>query len=208
MLLITKSDFNKDFDNYLSKRLSGSMQKNSFFRKVESMIPQKGNSEDMPSLAGGREAIAYGEKQKPFLSRIFAHFYSRNERRKVIDDFEDEDLPENVREDVEHIERDIGEIDEEVEELEDEREGLLRRLFKRMFSSNVEEEADEDIDPELVNEQLERADEQLKHETKLVLKFVHKWLSKLPPDHIDAFKRSPDFEAYRDLLEKYDLIKK
>ena len=64
------------------------------------------------------------------------------------------------------------------------------------------------MDPALVSEQISTSASILKEDTRHVLKSIHKWLSKLSPEHIDSFRRSPDFIKYKEILEEYDLIKK
>jgi hypothetical protein len=45
-------------------------------------------------------------------------------------------------------------------------------------------------------------------EVKEVLKITFKWLKMMDPETIDEIKRSPDFEKYKRVLDKYGLIKK
>lgn len=205
MVQIAKSSFDKDFDDYLNRRLKKSSDEG-FFKKVESLIPKVGSSKKNEFVDEDVEEYDAEPKQS-FLSKIFRRFYSFNNNGDV-DEVEIEDeLPENVRKEVETIEDEIETVDEAVEELEEKRDGLLRRLFKRLFGIK-EEDVEEDIDVDLVRSQIEQAHSDLKDETRIVLKSVHKWLSKLPRDQIDSFRRSPDFIKYKELLEKYDLIRK
>ncbi|MGE0793175.1 MAG: hypothetical protein AB7V77_03295 [Candidatus Woesearchaeota archaeon] len=183
---------------YLQSRLN-KKDSNSFFKKVESLIPKKTTKKEFSS-----DSLVY-EDEKPkrsFLSKIFARFYSNDNNLEEIED----DLSEDVKEQVEEIEEEIETVDEAVEELEEKREGLLRRFFKMLFGIN--EPVEEDIDVDLVQKQVKTSEEILKEETRAVLKSIHKWLSRLPPEYIDAFRRSSDFTKYKDLLEKYDLIRK
>jgi hypothetical protein len=48
----------------------------------------------------------------------------------------------------------------------------------------------------------------LDEEVKDVLKITFKWLKMMDPETIDEIKRSPDFEKYKKVLDKYGLIKK
>jgi hypothetical protein len=41
-----------------------------------------------------------------------------------------------------------------------------------------------------------------------VLKITFKWLKMMDHDTVDEIKRSPDFEKYKAVLDKYGLIKK
>ena len=48
----------------------------------------------------------------------------------------------------------------------------------------------------------------LDEDVKEVLKITFKWLKRMDPDTIDEIKASPDFEKYKQVLDKYGLIKK
>ncbi len=45
-------------------------------------------------------------------------------------------------------------------------------------------------------------------DVKEVLKITFKWLKQMDPEQIEQIKRSPDFEKYKAVLDKYGLIKK
>ena len=48
----------------------------------------------------------------------------------------------------------------------------------------------------------------LSNDVKEILKIGNKWLAKLPSDVMKDFKKSEDYEKYRETLERYKLIKK
>lgn len=199
---MSRTDFNKDFDKYIERRKNKGQTP--FFKAVESLIPKRKSSKKIEEFDDDNYYPNEKEK-KSFLTIIFRKFYTKKNN-----DYEDDMEPinkTNLNEDVEEIEEEIEEVNEEVEELQEKREGLFKRLFSMIFGSNQSDE-DEDIDPELVKTEIQKEQESLKHETRVVLKLIHKWISKLSPEHIDAFRRSPDFVKYKDLLEKYDLIRK
>jgi hypothetical protein len=104
------------------------------------------------------------------------------------------------------IEEEIETVDEAVEELEEKRDSLLRKLFKSLFG--VRSRVEEDIDEDLVTKHTPSPDAELKDETKKVLKSLHKWISRLPPEHIESFRRSQDFIDYKNILDKYGILKK
>ena len=116
--------------------------------------------------------------------------------RKRIPDKVEENLPEEQATELEEMEHEMKEVDDEVEELEEKREGILGRFLKKMRG---EKEMPED---------LEDATPEIDPEVREVLKTLHKWLGKLSPGDLRAFKQSPDFAQYKALLEKYNLIKK
>ena len=95
----------------------------------------------------------------------------------------------------------IEEIDEEIEELEEVRESLWTRFLRSMRSSRRSE-------AELRDDILDDVVPAIDTDVKDVLKVMHKWLERLPSNDMNQFKRSEDFEQYKTILEKYDLIKK
>jgi hypothetical protein len=66
-----------------------------------------------------------------------------------------------------------------------------------------EEPEEEEEDHATMAQQQQQNIEDLKE----TIKVLHRWLEKLPPDRISEFKRSPDFERYKDGLRKLGLIK-
>ncbi len=179
----------------MNKRLN-KKSSNSFFKAVESLIPsskgksKKTNNESNPS-----------KLKKSFLSAIFKKFsFSRPTNYDNFENYEDE-------EEIVEIEEELETVDEAVEELEEQREGLLRRLFKSLFGTKSKS-IEEDIDEDLVAQQMPSLEEETKEETKKVLKALHRWISKLSPEHIEAFRRSQDFVDYKELLDKYGILKK
>lgn len=64
----------------------------------------------------------------------------------------------------------------------------------------VEEDVEIELEPDAI-------EEDLKELTKQVLKRLHEWLKKLPPEAKQEFKNSQDFELYKKLLREYGLVK-
>lgn len=212
MVLINKKqrDFNDDMGAYLANRNSRSdSESGSFFKKVDSLIPIKkvfsSSSQDVPALSNAIESTVYEQDEKPsFFSRIIAIFSSSSSPKDLEEEIDD--LPEDIQEEIHEIEDELEEVDHEVEELEDKRESLIKRFFSIFRSNKIESEEPEGDFEHSDAVELDPA-EVLKAETRQTLKIIHKWISRLPPEQIDAFKRSPDFDRYKELLEKYNLLK-
>jgi hypothetical protein len=79
--------------------------------------------------------------------------------------------------------------------------GFMSKLFN--FGSKKQEEHEDDNNQAMAMQQQQQNIEDLKE----TIKVLHRWLEKLPPDKISEFKRSPDFEKYKDGLRKLGLIK-
>lgn len=189
---------------YLERRRAGSNESNDFFKKVDSLIPKrKKNIESVPDVDDINSTVVDRPKKR---SWFWALFSSNSE----LPDEEDlETLPENDKDVAYELEEEIEEVDSEVDELEERREGLFSRLFALIRGRSKDDDYDEDIPQEVVAQAIgeHQKNEDLIKETRLVLKSIHRWLGKLPPEQIESFKRSPDFTRYKELLDKYGLIK-
>lgn len=101
-------------------------------------------------------------------------------------------------------ESEIEAIDDLEDGLEVRREGVLRRFFKRLRigfrGSSVDDEGVDDF--EYVEEEVDDLED-----IKEVIKITHRWLEELPPEVIERFKRSSDFEKYKQVLKKLGMIK-
>ena len=189
---------------YLERRHTGSDDSNDFFKKVDSLIPKrKRNVESVPDVDDINSTVVDRPKK---ISWFWALFSSSSE---LPEDEELDDLPEVDKEVAHELEDEIEEVDSEVEELEERRDGLFSRLFALIRGRPKEDDYEDDIPEEVVAQAMgeHQKNEDLIKETRLVLKSVHRWLGKLPPEQIESFKRSPDFARYKELLDKYGLIK-
>lgn len=196
-------DFNADMGAYLDRR-KGSAQSGSFnFFNTDSFFSKKSSTKSIPDFDSVETTVIEEQptKKKSWFSFLFGS-------GKQPEDVDMDDLPEEVRTEVEEVEQDIEEIDHEVEELEKKRTGLFARLFGAL-RKKPEPLEDGDLDPEVVASAIGEhgRNEALISDTRVVLKDLHKWLGRLPPEQIDAFKRSPDFNRYKDLLEAYGLVR-
>ena len=201
MISKRQRDVNNDLAAYLDRRLERTAgTSGSFFKKVDSIIPRRSSSFESVPRVDSNNSTVYERPRKSFL-----WFFSIRTKRPKLDD----DLSEDVKEELTEMEEDIEEIDEEVEELETHRESLLTRFFNLLRGGRRASSDEDDIPEDLVREAMgdEAAAEELQKETQEVLKVIHKWLGRLPPEEINAFKRSSDFNRYKDLLDQYGLIK-
>ncbi|MFH1175016.1 MAG: hypothetical protein V1725_07840 [archaeon] len=100
----------------------------------------------------------------------------------------------------EHMEELEEDVVEETEE-KTQQGNFITRLFQRFTAKEDSVEVEEGV------EVVDVAHEQLDEDVRLVLKLSYNWLSYLPKSKLDAFKESPDFEIYKEVLKKYGLIK-
>lgn len=208
MIIITKNqkDFNTDLDTYLSKR-KGTYAP-SFFKRVDDIF-NKSSDDSVPNM-NETSTTVYGETSG---KRSWFPFFSM--KRKKTSDLMEEEIVEHKAEldpvqenNLENMEDEVKNIEEETEILESEKQNVVSRFFSTLFGkrkSSLDDEFEVEVDPSQVEAAVQQ--DSLKDETRIVLKSLHKWISRLPPDQIDAFKRSPEFEQYKELLDRYGLIR-
>ena len=112
-------------------------------------------------------------------------------KTKVVEETNQETEPKEEEE-----VKEIEDIEREIDEKTTKRKGLLSRIID-LFTFTYDE-FEEDYFSE----------EDIKEELKKVIKIQHKWINKLGPEKIKEFKNSEDFFEYKEILEKYNLIKK
>ena len=93
--------------------------------------------------------------------------------------------------------------EEEFDEVEEQppRQGIIQKIFG-WFTTEEEFEDDEFDDVEEIKE-----DYIVNEDIKKLIKIQHFWVEQLPPKKIKEFKDSADYQEYRELLKKYNLIK-
>jgi hypothetical protein len=185
-------------DEYLSRR-KGSTPKS--FLNVDFSFLKFSSDGGSPSVSVTESRVYEREKKPSLLSVFLARFRTSKDKAEALEDAED--MSPEIAEEVADVEDEIEHIEEDVQELEEKREGLLTRLFSLFRRAKIDDEVD--IEPEQEVELDEN--ELLIKETREALRMIHHWVSKLPPEQINAFKRSPDFQKYKTILDKYGLIK-
>ncbi|MFW5866136.1 MAG: hypothetical protein ACOCU6_03520 [Nanoarchaeota archaeon] len=201
-----QKELNDDLGSYIERRKMGGFSTNSFFKKVESLIPSKSNSGSVPWV-NDVESTVY-EKPSPKRFSLLSIF-SRGSCNVREYESAEHDIDEGVKEEIEEVEHEIEDVDSESEEIERNRTSLFERLFSFLSSRPRNEAYEGDISEEVIREQVKVQEErdELYKETRDTLKVIHKWINRLSPNQVEAFKRSPDFQRYKNLLDRYNLIK-
>ena len=195
-------DFNKDMDKYLKNRRPIDNKFFSVSLKKEKKVP-KTNEE---SITVYKEETKNSSKQSIW-AKLFG--FSKKEEEKVLrDDLNEEEMYKLkvMQKELESVDDLEAEYPKDVEELEEVKGGVFSRWLSnlRLFnrSGKVKRKAEE---LDLIEQEIIP---QIDEDVRDVLKIVHKWLEKLDGRTKGAFKRSNDFKVYKELLEKYDLVKK
>ncbi|MGM5479844.1 MAG: hypothetical protein ACQESC_00100 [Nanobdellota archaeon] len=198
MVFISKrqKELNESLGSYLSKRKSEG-HNFSFFKKVDSIIPS--SSQSVPKVDESQATVYDNTSRKKRFS-LFSLF-SRGSKNPTEYESADE-LDEDVSEEIDEVEEEISEVDDQAESIETKRTSLFSRLFSFLSGRSKE-----DIPEEEIAEEVETESDELYTETRDALKIIHKWINRLSPQQIESFKRSPDFDKYKDILDKYNLIK-
>ena len=101
-------------------------------------------------------------------------------------------------EELEEIEEEIEEVEREEDELEEQRETLIERFLNKLRRKKPSYD-------EYLEEEIEK---ELPEDIKEIIRILHSWIQKLPPKKLQEFKASPDFQVYKEVLEKHNLIRK
>ena len=132
----------------------------------------------------------------------FNYDKEREEAEELEEGYEElEDLEGEMKE-IERLEEeyeDLDEMEEDVEELEEQIDRKKENIFKRMFGM-FKFEPKEEIDE--FEEEFE-----LNEDIKDIIKILTNWIKQLPPEKLKSFKESEDFERYKEILKRYNLIK-
>ena len=190
MINIAKQEFNADLDSYLDKKRS----QRGFYDEIKKKLKKKDKEYARQS---------YPSTSKPFYSSYTSMFRKRiPSDEEIADKVNKMDLEKKEKATArEEVEAEVEEMDEEA--YEERQEGIVKRVLVSLgLSRRMREDADEEEEVSGVNEINER--EYLKD----VIRTLHKWLEKLPPEQIRAFRNSEDFQKYKDALEKLGMIKK
>lgn len=181
MVKIANEDFNKDMDSYIQRKRKGITN----FSKPK------------PSRIFVNEK-AENTKKSPSLFNAF--------RRRIPSDEEFEQRIKKIKrnQDLESLEENIEEIQEKEDEMEEKREGIVKRFLKLLRRPVKDNYSDEE---EIVHaSEMNKAEKDI-DQLKNVVKITHKWLERLPPEELNAFKKSEDFQKYKDALKQLKLIK-
>lgn len=163
MVKINGNDFNKDMDDYLSRRRSQDYSSSTF----------------MDSLKEKIQGFKIKRKEK------LEDEYETRQTGYDDSDFEDETSYE----------------EEIVEEpVATPKRSLISWLFKKKNKKVQEDDWDEE-------EQIVETPSIQEQEYREAIKILHRWVEKLDPETLNQFKRSPDFEKYKEILKTLNMIK-
>ncbi len=188
MVIIADPGLNRELDKYISSR----REPDGLFGFLSSKPKQKPKAEPVEVQEGpGFWERLFGKKDPELVSENLT--------------LEEKARLRAMQEEMAMVAEAEEEHPEAAPELEEVRESLWER-FTGMFRSyerrhRLEEKA---MDLETYERDVLHDEE----EVRKTLKTIHKWLERLPMEEKQAFRRSPDFQEYKALLEKYSIAKK
>ena len=106
---------------------------------------------------------------------------------------------------------DTAELDKELHELEREEEKLVQKeegFFKRWFGRKKKEPTSEEIAALTASTVHKEEEPTLPEDAKEAIRTLHRWLEKLPTKRLEEFKNSEDFQHYKEVLQKYGMVRK
>jgi TolA-binding protein len=203
---IASKDLNKDLSGYIGKRRSRRRGKLFGWNKAVAIKPAK------PKSAEISPDVEVEYKKPGIISKVFSF------RRRLVKDAEQsEDLtPEEMaklkgmEDDIEETEEQIVQKEDEVRELQQEEEVLVERRESQLsnfFNKINFLKKKQQAQAEPAQEDNGKYEPVLDEDVIEVIKICHKWLNELPPGKKRSFKASSDFQKYKEVLEKYGLVK-
>ena len=205
MAKIASKEFNKELAGYIGKKRIG----RSLFDSLKRSSAKK--PAEKPKTVGPMQVEV--EYKKPgLLSKLFSFRRGLIKEAEKSEDLSPEEMAKlhGMEDDIEDTEKEIVEKEEEVKEIKqkeeklvEKREGMLTKffekvnVFKRKPMEAVQHQSDE----------YEKEEPVLDQDVVEVIKIAHKWLGELTPGKKRSFKASADFQKYKEVLEKYGLVK-
>lgn len=184
--MISQIDFNKSMDSYLSG-VKGKEEK----EKIVSKPKEVKLSSDID---------IYEEKVKEsFWKKLFSKNTISSSDEVEFEDLEDETIEEAKVE--------YEELNKVEEKIEKRKESIFAKLFKKSYTKLNESDFDEDS-VEVYDEHKDSEEiSTLKHELKILGIISYDLMRKLSPEEIKRFKLSEDFNTYKEILKKHNLIR-
>jgi len=180
------NSINRDLDRYISSR-----RNEGTFSRLFS--PKKPKAEP--------KAPVKVVNEPGFWERLF-----QGKKEPVLEDLSPEERAKlsQMQEEMAMVDEEEHDHPEEAPQLERVKESIFTRFVKKLRGYEHEHKLEQKA------QELETYEQSLpNHEqVKRTLKGLHAWLAKLPDDERSAFRRSPDYQQYKELLEAYGLAKK
>ncbi|MEK6963971.1 MAG: hypothetical protein AABX70_06075 [Nanoarchaeota archaeon] len=104
----------------------------------------------------------------------------------------------------EDIEHELKELQKEEERHHPKEQGF----FSRLFGKKQKEPSQEEIDALTANLPSEPEEPTLPEDAKEAIRTLHRWLEQLPQKRLEEFKNSEDFQHYKEVLQKYGMVRK
>lgn len=226
---MTQKDFNKDIGAYLKQRREGEI-KIVDFERIKRQAPTQAVSELHPNLEDGKVHII--EKEPGWIRKLVTKRaepenvkevteteFEREEEHirkkmkkgywsRLVNWIRQEELPaptpkefEKEMEELEEKEEEIKESGAEKEEVKDTEKELHKKRSKAIFGFIGRFRSDNRADA--LREQIFELEEDLKNISKITTNVM----KKLPSEVLQEYKKSYEFEKFKEILKKRNLIK-
>jgi hypothetical protein len=202
---IASKEFNKELSGYIGKKRA----RKGFFGFGSKLSYQKPKAAKNVSEAASGVEVEY--KKPGLLSKLFSFRRGLIKEAEKSEDLSPEEMArlKGMEDDIEETEKEIIEKEEEVKEIKQEEEVLVERRESMLtkFFDKVNFLKRKPMKEESQPEEYERDEPVLDQDVIEVIKIGHRWLNELPPGKKRSFKASDDFQKYKEVLEKYGLVK-
>ncbi len=205
--------FNREMDDYIRSQRRKQKQAGS----VDIAVDKEKASQKSGDIESGM--IVEYDDGRSFWDKIVDFFHFEDEEEQEPVEYQEELSPhekkkladmEEAEVDAQNVEDEYKNIEEMDEELDVPEPGFLEKLASFLgFGEKVPEDDYKDIEEFNPEQFAEEESEKLMFEedVKEVLKITHKWIERLPAKKKKEFKDSEDFDKYKTLLDKMDLLK-
>ncbi|MBN1156773.1 hypothetical protein JXA85_04095 [Candidatus Woesearchaeota archaeon] len=153
-----------------------------------------------------REPVIDEKLSKPLFQQLidFANWRRKKEKMESAKKVE-----ERFEEEMEQLDEKEEELIEEEAEIKQKKKNLLSRFIRALgFGSDEEEVTEEDYEQEVEVEKSEHEKyNEILNDMKLLGKLSVGMLKMVPKKDLQRYKESEDFEVFKEILKKYNLIK-
>jgi hypothetical protein len=220
---IANSNFNENLDDYINKRQNKSKLHAKNFNNIKSkqkkndVVFDESEESDVSERKLSFSLATLFRKRIPDETEIERKQQEKAKEQKLSEMVDDDEVvpseqgktqipnTQNVKPQVtpENDDEDFEDSDDDKEIQETPRNKKEGGFMSKLFNFGSKKQEKEENDNSMAMQEQQQNIEDLKE----TIKVLHRWLEKLPPDKIYEFKRSPDFEKYKDGLRKLGLIK-
>ncbi|MBR9690094.1 hypothetical protein GOV08_00225 [Candidatus Woesearchaeota archaeon] len=208
MVQVRQRDFNKSMNKYITdlrrKEIVEKKKRGEIGRILRKIYKRN------KAVPGGLSnyQVHVEEKKQGLLKRLFFGL-TKKEKQDIAEEIKEE--PEEVKEDLEEIKEEYDVLDAAEEEIEKKKEGLFVRFLKVLgFRGREQDIPVEEVEAAMGREVVSAPQgfDEIKGDLREIAKITVEMYQKMSRAKREDFKKSEEFERYKQILEKYDIAKR